>query len=328
MAAYKIYLLIFLLILLGAGSGIVAARYQSDLRAARERINSLGSQVIEKDCATIEYLRVGEGYPVLVIHGLMGGVDQGLTQAVFLGPQYQAIVVSRFGYLQSPMPEGADFNLQADQYACLLDALYISKVAVLGASGGANSAIRFAARYPGRTSALVLMVPAAPGEVMPPTPPRIIFDTILNSDFIYWAMTKIPFTRSFIEHQIGVPTGFILTPEMRTVVDRVVESTFPISTRNTGMIFDMFSSGEIAEELSETAPFPLRKVETPVLLIRTMDDPNTNPENVKRLSDLFPHAHLLTLPDGGHLTLGHEDEVKAEIEQFLNQNLAQAINSQ
>lgn len=318
MANYKIYLFVTLLSIIVIGIVAVVALYQRDLSAARERINRLGSQVIETDCGMIEYARVGEGYPVLVVHGFMGGFDQGLLQAEFLDSNYQALAVSRFGYLRSPMPEDADFNLQADLYACLLDELKISKVAVLGTSGGANSSIRFAARYPERTSALILMEPAAPGKEMPPSPPRFIFDSLLRSDFVYWALTKIPFTRSFINNQVGVPKGFMLTPEMQTEVNRVVESTLPVSGRNDGMIFDMFYSGEIYEEISETAPYPLSKVEIPVLLISTLDDPNSIPENVKTMSEIFPHARLFVLPDGGHLTLGHEDEIKAEITQFLN----------
>lgn len=328
MATYKTYVIVILLGTIVIGIAAVAARYQRDLSAAGERINRLGSQVIETDCGTIEYARLGEGYPVLVVHGFMGGFDQGLLHADFLDSKYQAIVVSRFGYLRSPMPENADFNLQADLYACMLDELNISKVAVFGTSGGANSSIRFTARYPERTSALILMEPAAPGKDMPPSPPRFIFDTVLRSDFVYWVMTKIPFTRSFLENRIGVPQGFVLTPEMQTEVDRVVESTLPLSARNDGMIFDLFYSGEFYEEISETAPYPLSKVETPVLLISTLDDPNSIPENVKAMSEIFPHARLFVLPDGGHLTLGHEDEVKAEIAQFLKSNLAQLNSSQ
>ena len=326
MSTYRAYLFVILISILLIGIVMVSAHYQSDLSAARERINSLGSQVMETDCGTIEYVRVGEGYPVLVVHGLMGGFDQGLLQAEFLDSKYQAIVVSRFGYLRSPMPEDANFNLQADLYACLLDELNISRVAVFGTSGGANSAIRFTARYPEYTSALILMEPAAPGKDMPPTPPRFIFDSLLRNDFLYWAMTKMSFTRSFLENSIGVPKGFVLTLEMQTEVDRVLESTLPIGARNDGVIFDLFYSGEMYEEISATAPYPLGKVETPVLLISTLDDPNSNPENVKSLSEIFPHASLFVLPDGGHLTLGHKDEVRAEIAKFLNSTVTE-LNS-
>ena len=67
MATYKTYLFVILLSIIVIGGVIVAACYQRDLSAARERINSLGSQVIETDCGPIEYARAGDGYPALVV---------------------------------------------------------------------------------------------------------------------------------------------------------------------------------------------------------------------------------------------------------------------
>jgi pimeloyl-ACP methyl ester carboxylesterase len=258
----------------------------------------------------------------------MGGFDQGLTIAENLESKYQVIAVSRFGYLGSPMPKNANFDQQADAYACLLDALKIPQVVIFGTSGGANSSIRFTARYPERTSALILLEPAAPGKVMPATPPRIIFDTILKSDFLYWVMTKVSFLRSIIQTAVGVPSGFPLTPTMQADIDKVIATTLPIQERNAGIIFDLFnSSSEFYQEISETAPYPLSKVKIPVLLISTLDDPNSIAENVKDLSEIFPNAHLLVLPEGGHMTLGHKDEMRAEVAHFLNTTLAEKENT-
>lgn len=48
--------------------------YRSDINAAQERVMS-GSQVIETKCGPIEYAAMGEGPPVLVVHGAGGGYD-------------------------------------------------------------------------------------------------------------------------------------------------------------------------------------------------------------------------------------------------------------
>ena len=48
---------------------LVYARYRRDIGAARERVQDMGSQVIETDCGPIEYATYGEGDPVLVVHG-------------------------------------------------------------------------------------------------------------------------------------------------------------------------------------------------------------------------------------------------------------------
>ena len=54
-------------------SGLSVSSYRREIRAVRERIDRLGSQILETECGTVEYARVGSGYPVLVIHGNPGG---------------------------------------------------------------------------------------------------------------------------------------------------------------------------------------------------------------------------------------------------------------
>ena len=71
--------------------GYLLFRYLKDIRAARQRLDSLGSQVIETDLGPIEYARIGDGYPVLVVHGAMGGFDQGL----WLAHSFQPIQYTR-----------------------------------------------------------------------------------------------------------------------------------------------------------------------------------------------------------------------------------------
>jgi 2-hydroxy-6-oxonona-2,4-dienedioate hydrolase len=78
MANYKIYLPVILASIVVIGIVAVAARYLREISAARKELNNLGSQVIETDCGPIEYAVVGEGYPVLVVHGDMGGFEMAL----------------------------------------------------------------------------------------------------------------------------------------------------------------------------------------------------------------------------------------------------------
>jgi hypothetical protein len=48
---------------------------------------------------------MGEGAPMLIVHGAEGGFDQGIDMTgAMAGHGYQLIVPSRFGYLRSTMP--------------------------------------------------------------------------------------------------------------------------------------------------------------------------------------------------------------------------------
>src|SRR4029079_14342082 len=83
----------------------------------------------------------------------------------FAGPlvksSFKVIAVSRFGYLGTPLPNDASAKAQADAHLCLLNAVGIERVSVVGCSAGAPSAMQFAIRHPDRTAALFLLVPAA-----------------------------------------------------------------------------------------------------------------------------------------------------------------------
>ena len=63
-----------------------------------------------------------------------------------------------------------------------------------------------------------------------------------------------------------------------------------------------------------------------MLLINAADDPYAVPENVRGLAEKFTNARLFVMPDGGHPLLGHSEEVKAEITQFLRSNVT-VLNS-
>jgi pimeloyl-ACP methyl ester carboxylesterase len=326
MVNYKIYLSVIFLSIIVIGSVAVAVRYLREVEAARKQLASLGSQVIETACGPIEYARVGEGYPVLVVHGDMGGFDQGLmTAKPVIDAGFQAISISRFGYLRSPMPANASINLQADAYACLLDELGIQQAAVFAFSAGATSSIRFAARHPDRISALILLSPAAPGKVKVSSPPRAVFDTLMRSDFIYWAMVTYIKPYSII----GVPKGFVLTPGFEAEVKEILASTLPLSERMDGFLFDTYDpqlQNEFYQSISETSPYPFGEIENPVLVINAADDPYSVPENVRGMAEKFPNARLYVVPDGGHPLLGHSAEVNAEITQFLRSKVA-VLNS-
>jgi pimeloyl-ACP methyl ester carboxylesterase len=293
---------------------LAGMRYRSDLQAYRQRIEGMGSQVIDTACGPVEYAQVGSGYPVLVVHGNGGGFDQGLGLAQsYLGAGYQVIAPSRFGYLRSPLPDGATVAMQADAYACLLDALHISKVAVFTSSAGVTSSLQFAMRHPERVSALVLHSPNAPGKVEMKVPPRQVFNAMFHSDFIFWSLTTNfgSSMRSFV----GVPKNFNLTKEMETYADQALMSVLPASARADGMIFDTFISNP------EINQYTFEKIQAPTLVLSAVDDPMALHENARALAEQIPGARLFPVTDGGHLMLGHNEEVKAETTLFIDQTV-------
>lgn len=299
------------------GSALLAAfvsgwtHYRRDMQAATARIDSLGSEVVETACGPIEYAVRGAGYPVLVVHGNAGGFDQGLGFAgTYLGDGFQVIAPSRFGYLRTPLPPGATPAQQADAYACLLDSLAIARAALLTTSAGATSALQFALRHPQRLSGLVLHSPNAPGEVDMALPPQGVLNAIFHSDLAWWLMSN--YLRGPTQHFVGVPAGFALTPALAADVQDTLASVSPISRRGNGMMFDTFTGNPHIN-----SGYPLAQITTPVLVVSAVDDPMALHANARVLAEQIAGAQLLAIPDGGHLMLGHAEEVRAAITEFV-----------
>jgi pimeloyl-ACP methyl ester carboxylesterase len=290
---------------------LIYLRYRREIRVARQRLQSGSGRAIDTACGPIEYATFGEGRPVLVVHGIFGGYDQGLVIARGnLGQGFRCIVPSRFGYLGTPLPEGASPARQADAYACLLDALGIEKAAIIGTSAGGTSAIQFALRHPDRCSALVLFSSNAPGETKADLPPERLAKVAFRSDLIFWLMTTV--FASSLRSIMGVPEKLKLTPEYEADIAEVTKTILPVKPRSAGALFDMYVSNP-----DINSGYPLEEITAPVLVVSAVDDPLALYRNARALAAAIPGAQLVTIDSGGHMLLGHKEQVRAAIRAFL-----------
>jgi len=116
------------------------------------------SEIATTSVGEIEYVLEGSGPVILMLHGSPGGYDQGLLyKELLINEGFSLLSISRPGYLRTPLNTGETFEEQADAIEALLVTLGISKVTILGASGGGPIALHFALRHPDRLNALILM---------------------------------------------------------------------------------------------------------------------------------------------------------------------------
>jgi len=301
---------------------LVYANYQGDIRQARERI-SVGSQVLKTPCGQIEYAVAGNGPPLLVVHGAGGGYDQGLdlTEAL-VQSGFRVIAMSRFGYLRTPLPADASPAAQADAHACLLDALDIRRAAVFGASAGAPSSMQFALRHPERTAALVLLVPAAypssleqraegamPKQTSAVT--KFLFDTALKSDLLFWAAPRLA-PQAMYGALLATPAEVVesASANERARVAQVLNHLLPFSARRLGVLND----ASITPSLPR---YELERIDVPTLIVGAADDPYGTYNGARYSAEHIPNARFIGYPSGGHLLVGHYEEVVSEIVSFL-----------
>ena len=290
--------------------------YRKDIRAAYQRLEAIERQTFQTACGPIEAAIRGQGEPVLISHGIAGGFDQGLGLAeAHLSEGMQAIAVSRFGYLGTPLPENASPATQADAYLCLLDALNLDKVTVLANSAGGTSAIQMALRHPDRVKALVLVSSAAPATAVETIalPPKPVIQAVFGSDYLMWLITTK--FQTMMHATVGVPKGYSLSEADQALVSDLIRSILPIQPRQAGFVFDMFTSNPDMDQHPQA--YPLEELHVPTLIISAVDDPLAKYENARAMAERMPNAQLYTFPSGGHLLLGSGDTARLEIAKFL-----------
>jgi len=304
---------------LGVGLSTHAA-YRRDIAAAHARV-ATGSLVAETRSGTVEYATLGEGSPLMVVHGAGGGFDQGLELGGPLARRgFRVIAMSRFGYLRTPLPADASAPAQADAHAALLDSLGIARAAMIGASAGAPSAMQFALRHAERCSALVLVVPAAyvprPGGTPSlRTPPRtpLLFDTALRSDFLFWAAARLS-RDTFIRSILATPPAVLHRADRveQARVSAVLEHLLPVSSRRHGLLND-------AAVVTSLERCDLERIAVPTLAISAADDLYGTFDAARYTAEHIRGARFVGYPTGGHLWVGHNDELLSEIAGFLKE---------
>ncbi|MGI5864687.1 MAG: alpha/beta fold hydrolase [Myxococcales bacterium] len=291
-------------------AGLTYSRYRRDLQRARQRI-ATGSNLTYTSFGALEYADVGEGPPMLAIHGAGGGWDQGLAIARALDEGFRVIAPSRFGYLRSSLPQDASPKAQADAFAVLLNLLEIERVAVVAASAGALSGVQFALRYPERCTALVLLSPAAWAPERPRVRPRLFPAVVFASSFNLWVASKLLPRR--LERFIGSTAGEELTDSERESLRRIAEGLQPLDARKPGMLND-------GRYMARREPMRLEQLRAPTLIMAAADDPWETLPAARYLAGHIPGARLIATDHGGHLLLGGLESLTREAGEFLRAN--------
>jgi 2-hydroxy-6-oxonona-2,4-dienedioate hydrolase len=230
----------------------------------------------------------------------------------------RVIAMSRFGYLRTPRPVDASPQAQADAHVCLLDALGIAKVAVMGVSAGAPSAMQTAIRHPERVNALVLVVPITykPGTVADSAPPvssgkDAMLLRLLGSDFLFWAGLYLGRDR-LIRHVLATPPEQVAgaSEGERARVNDLAQRILPVSARAAGLRDDT----RLGKRLG---PYALEAIRVPTLVVSARDDGFGTYAAAQHSASRIPGAKFIGFEDGGHLLVGHDDAVRTEIVQLL-----------
>jgi pimeloyl-ACP methyl ester carboxylesterase len=220
-------------------------------------------QTIETTEGIAQYIEVGSGPPVVLLHGLDGSSRWWAPTLEALAGQFRCLALEfvRFDHWRErarvPLPRAGEF------VAAWLAALGIARADLIGHSMGAYTACQVAIERPGLVGRLVLITPA-----LLPLPGASLLDLA----------RFVPFLGS-------VAPGFaptLVADSLRTGPLRWLRSTL---------------------EITQAQPLPLEQIAAPTLLLWGERDPLVPVADGEIVRSRIPDARLIVLPKTRHVPM-------------------------
>jgi pimeloyl-ACP methyl ester carboxylesterase len=251
---------------------------------------------------TLEYVEQGEpaGAPVLMLHGGTDSWHSFELVLPHLSPSIRAFALSMRGHGDSSRPaSGYRYDDFAGDVAAFMDTLGLESSVIVGHSMGRAVAQRFAADYPSRVSALVLLGAFA-GE---PGNPAVIELEKTVSSFVD------PIDPEFVrEFQVST----LAQPVPATFLETVIAESMKVPARVWREMFLAIRDDDAFANVG--------RIIAPTLVVSGGKDGFAGATDVERGARAIPRARLVVYPEAGH-GLHWEEPARfaADLEDFIGQ---------
>lgn len=259
-----------------------------------------------------------EGTPVLIIHGIVGGYDQGVQTAKNLLPENQKYIsISRFGYLQSDIPANPTPSNQSKAFKMVLAHNEIKDVILLATSAGGTIALKFAILYPDVVKGMILIGSGYPNKnknKIPKGPPSFVYNDLFFTFFVNHMQGTLLKMFGVSKEQYKNASSY-----ERKQFDDMMKTLLPVSPRKHGIINDNKVINPDMVKNYDT--YPLEKLNIPILILHAKNDPMASFGDMKEASKRLEHKKIIAYEEGGHVLFGHSKENKQYISDFINRYL-------
>lgn len=142
---------------------------------------------------------------------------------------------------------------------------------------------------------------------------RAIIEYALKSDFLFWSAMKLN-EDAMIAALLATDPAVVkaAVPDERSRVRAILRNILPVSDRTAGLIND-------ARLAYNPAPMPLETIRVPTLALSLEDDRFQTLDAARHIAASVPSARLVSYPTGGHVWVGRNGEVFADVDRFLSE---------
>lgn len=232
----------------------------------------------------LNYKKVGEGTPLIILHGLFGSLDNWMSIAKELSADFEVYLVDERNHGQSPHASEFSYELMAEDLYEFIQEHNIINPIVLGHSMGGKTAMQFTMNYPELLSKLIV-VDIAPKSY--PIHHRQIIDGLLALDFDV-IKTRLEADAELSKHIGDLSVRQFLLKNLYWVEQGRLAWRFnlPVINENIDIVGVGLNS---VTEFSKPTLFVRGELSNYVL--------DTDFENIK---SIFPKAEVVTVSRSGH----------------------------
>ncbi len=231
----------------------------------------------------LHFRTMGEGYPLVLLHGVFGSADNLQTIGKELSNNFKVYLVDLRNHGQSPHSDEFNYDLMAEDIEELLDDEYIAQVNLMGHSMGGKTAMKFACSFPDRVTNLVI------SDIAPKYYPPHHEETFngfrsINLNSITSRKDAEDFMKDHIE-DLNI-RQFILKNLTRNGQGFRWKVNLDVIEENEENLTESLGSGDSFDGAT--------------LFIRGSESPYILDEDMREIRFHFPNSELVTIQGAGH----------------------------
>ena len=251
----------------------------------------------------LNYKSFGTGFPLIILHGLLGSLDNWQTIAKHFSIHFTVYVIDQRNHGRSPHTAEFSYKLLVDDLLEFMQQHDIAKANIIGHSMGGKVAMRLALEHPDKVDKLIV-VDVAPVEYED------------RHSQVFKALSAVDLASLESRQQAeGILRQYLGTDE--STVQFLMKGLYRDDDNKFQWRFNVQSLYDAYQDISSgiTADKPF---EGEVLFIKGEKSDYINASNFSEIIDLFPHNQLAEIADAGHWV--HADNPTAfiqEVDKFL-----------
>jgi esterase len=250
------------------------------------------------------FRELGQGDPIIILHGLFGSSDNWLTQAKLISAHFKVYSVDLRNHGQSPHSDDFDYKSMVADLEEFIDDHQIQNPIVIGHSMGGKAAMNFALARPDKLSGLIVVDIA-------PRPYDLEHYTIVIG------LNAIPIeTLSSRNEADEILSQHVPEPDVRQFLLKNLQR------KSTGGFAWKINLPVISQKLSNIG-LDLQfsgQFQKPTLFIRGGKSKYVLDSDLKHINEIFPTATVETMDTGHWVQAEKPQEFSAKVMQWLSGN--------